>query len=316
MNTLKFSNGASMPALGLGTWKSKPGEVYEAVKSAIEVGYRHIDCAAIYGNEKEIGQALTECFTNGMVKREELWITSKLWNTSHARDKVIPALQKTLGDLQLDFLDLYLIHWPVAMPEGVGFPQKPEDLISLDEMPISETWEGMEEAKEKGLAKHIGVSNFGIKHLSDLLAIAKEKPEMNQVERHPYFQQKDLLNFCKEHGIHMTGYSPLGSSDRPEGIKAKDEPSLLNNPLIGEIARNLNASPAQVLIAWALKCGTAVIPKSVHPDRIAQNFAADELKLSRDEMDKISTLEHGYRYISGSFWVIENGPYTLEGLWA
>jgi len=146
-----------MPALGLGTWKSDPGEVYKAVREAIKMGYRHIDCAMIYQNEAEIGQAFSDAFKDGDVKREELWITSKLWNNAHIKDDVQPALENTLKDLQLDYLDLYLIHWPVALKPGVGFPSSEDDFLSLKEVPTAVTWSGMEECKKVGLAKHIGV---------------------------------------------------------------------------------------------------------------------------------------------------------------
>lgn len=305
-----------MPALGLGTWKSEPGEVYHAVKIAIKEGYRHLDCAPLYGNEKEIGKALAECIAEGLVTRADVWITSKLWNTYHSKSEVIPALKQSLSDLQTDYLDLFLIHWPVALKNGVIFPEKGEDMASLDEVPISETWEAMEEAVHLGLAKHLGVSNFGFKNLHNLIVSAKIKPEMNQVECHPYFQQEDLYTFCKMHDILFTAYAPLGSFDRPEVFKAKDEPNLLLDPVIVEIAGSKGATPAQVLISWALNRGMSVIPKSVNAGRIAQNFKAQQLRLSEEDMQRIAKLERGYRYVKGQFWVFEGGPYTLEDVWA
>ncbi len=316
MRTLKFKNKDEMPALGLGTWKSEPGEVYNAVKIAIKEGYRHIDCAPIYGNEKEIGQALAECIAEGIVSRADLWITSKLWNTAHTKADVIPALKQTLSDLQIDYMDLYLIHWPVSLKKGVFIPQSAEDLVSLDEIPISETWEAMEEAMEMGLVKHIGVSNFGKKNLESLISASKIKPEMNQVESHPYLQQEDLFSFCKANEIHFTAYSPLGSSDRPDVLKAQNEPNLLDDAVIGEIAKSKNSTPAQVLISWALHRGSSVIPKSVNSDRISQNFQAEQLNLTDDEMKSITRLDKDFRYITGQFWVFDGGPYTLEDVWA
>ncbi len=316
MFTLKFRNQDEMPALGLGTWKSNPGEVYDAVKAAIKTGYRHIDCAAIYGNEKEIGQAISECISEGVVSRSELWITSKLWNNAHAKDDVIPALKQTLAHLQLTYLDLYLIHWPVNIRKDVVFPQAATDMVSLEDIPISETWAAMEDAVENGLAKHIGVSNFGIKQLKNLLSFALIKPEMNQVESHPYFQQDALLAFCRENNIHFTAYSPLGSFDRPDGIKAADEPKLLDDSTIVRIAKSHYASPAQVLINWALQRGISVIPKSVNEGRIAQNFGSRSLALNDENISEISQLDKDYRYITGGFWVFEGGPYSMESIWA
>jgi len=316
MRTLKFKNKDEMPAFGLGTWKSEPGNVYNAVKVAIKEGYRHLDCAPLYGNEKEIGMALAECIAEGMVTRSEMWITSKLWNTYHYKSEVIPSLKQSLKDLQTDYLDLYLIHWPVALKKDVLFPKKAADMASLDEIPLSETWEAMEEAVNMGLVKHLGVSNFGKKNLMKLISTSKIKPEMNQVECHPYLQQEDLLTFCRSNEILFTAYAPLGSSDRPQIFKDQNEPSLLEDPVIVEIANAKNATPAQILINWALQRGTSVIPKSVTPERIIQNFQAQSINLSEDEMKRIANLEKGYRFIDGKFWVFEGGPYTLEDVFA
>ncbi len=316
MRTLKFRNNDEMPALGLGTWKSEPGEVYSAVKTAIKEGYRHIDCAPIYLNEKEVGQAITECIAEGIVSRGDLWITSKLWNTAHAKADVIPALKQTLSDLNTDYLDLFLIHWPVALKEGVFIPQSSDDFVSLEEVPLSETWEAMEETVYEGLAKHIGVSNFGKKTLEGLINNSKIKPEMNQVESHPYLQQEDLLIYCKANEVLFTAYSPLGSSDRPDVLKSEKEQKLLDDSVIGEIANAKNVTPAQVLISWAIQRGTSVIPKSVNPARIAQNFQSQQLSLSDEEMQAIGALDKGFRYITGEFWVFEGGPYTMKSIWA
>lgn len=315
MKKLQFKNGDTMPILGLGTWKSAPGEVYEAVKAAIRLGYRHIDCALIYGNEAEIGRALTESFQSGIVRREEMWITSKLWNDAHAPDDVKPGLKQTLSDLQLDYLDLYLMHWPVAIKKGEGFPLNKDKLISLDELPVETTWQAMEPLVDEGLARHIGVSNFSLTKLKALLKAAHQPPEMNQVELHPYLQQTDLLKFAQEHNVFLTGYSPLGSSDRPDSLKAEDEPVLLEDPTIADIAAKHDATPAQILLSWAIHRGTAVIPKSVNPERIEQNLAAAEVTLDDADMAAIAALDRHRRYVDGSIWVVEDGPYTLANLW-
>jgi alcohol dehydrogenase (NADP+) len=262
MKTIQFDNKDTMQAIGLGTWKATGNKVKQAIKDALHGGYRHIDTAAVYGNEKEIGEALAEVFKEGKIFREDVFITSKLWNDAHKDGQVLPALQQTLDRLQLEYLDLYLIHWPVAFKSGVGSPQKPSDFYSLEEVPILETWKQMEQVKKEGMARHIGVSNFSDVKLKDLINKATIKPEMNQVEMHPLLQQDELLAYCNSEGIYMTAYSPLGSGDRSEAMKGDDEPNLLEIPQIVEIARKHNASVGQVLIAWHCHRGTAVIPKS------------------------------------------------------
>jgi len=305
-----------MPALGLGTWKSQPGEVYKAVREAIKLGYRHFDCAFIYMNEAEIGQALTDSFADGDVKREELWITSKLWNSSHLEADVRPALEKTLADLHLDYIDLYLMHWPVALKPGVAFPNSADDFLPLSDAPISKTWKALEACVEAGLSKHIGVSNFTIKKIKELLSYAKVRPEVNQIELQPLLQQNDMLDFCKSEGMVLTAYSPLGSTDRPAQFKAPDEPNLMQNPVIVEVAENHGCTPAQVLIRWAIQRGTTVIPKSVNPGRMQQNLdAATKIELSDEAMKKILDLDIHKRIISGIFWNAPERGYTMETLW-
>lgn len=314
MQTLRRASGESMPRVGLGTWKSGRGEVRAAVREALRVGYRHIDCAHNYGNETQVGQALADALAGG-VKREELWITSKLWNDAHEPENVRPALETTLKNLNLDYLDLYLMHWPVALRAGTEFPERAGDMTSLAELPLATTWKGMEACVEAGLTRRIGVSNFSAKKLAQLLEAARIAPAMDQVELHPYLQQEALVEFCRKHDVQVTAYSPLGSGDRPAALKAENEPILMEDPVIQGVAQRHAASPAQVLIAWALARGTAVIPKSVTPVRIRQNLEAAQLQLGEAEMREIAALDRHRRYLDGKIWTLPGSGYTLENLW-
>ncbi|PIB34560.1 aldehyde oxidoreductase [Reichenbachiella sp. 5M10] len=315
MKHYALKNGDQMPALGLGTWKSTPGEVYDAVRTALQIGYRHFDCAFLYDNEKEVGQALKDAITAGEVTRKDLWITSKVWNTHHRTEDVIVALKHTLADLQLAYLDLYLVHWPVAQKKSVLFPSGPEDLISDQDISLEDTWSGMEECFLAGLTKHIGVSNFNQKKIKRVNQSAKIKIEVLQVESHPYLQQQPLLDFCQQHNIIYTAFGPLGSLTT--AIKSGDHnvPYLSEHPTLLAIAQSHQASYAQILIAWAIQRGTSVIPKSVNPSRLQENFEASQIELTTEEMKQLSELDCHYRYVDGHLFTFEGSPFTAKKLW-
>jgi alcohol dehydrogenase (NADP+) len=313
MKYLEFSNNDKMPSMGLGTWKSAKGEVYQVIRNAIEIGYRHFDCAFIYGNE--IGQAISDAIKNNELARNDLWITSKLWNNRHKKEHIQAAIEVSLTNLNLDYLDLYLIHWPVALKYEVNYPQNGGEMVSLNEISLSETWQEMIALKNKNLTKHIGVSNFSINTINQITEDTDVLPEVLQLELHPFLQQKQLLDFAKEEGIFLTGFCPLGSADRPANRISEGEPKLFENQIISKIAAETGFSPAQIMLAWAVNRGTSVIPKSVNPQRLIENLLAVDIELSCTDMQKIDELDQHYRYIKGDFWCLEGSDYTLENLW-
>lgn len=281
---IKLNTGASIPAVGLGTWKSPPGEVAAAVKHALQKGYRHLDCAWIYGNEAEVGQGIKD----SGVPREEIFITSKLWCTYHTR--VEENLDETLKALGLDYVDLYLVHWPIPMnPKGNDpkFPKKEDDSrdVVTTHSVEKDTWKGMEAVYKSGKAKAIGVSNFSIKKIERLLQTAEVTPAANQVELHPYLTQQDLVDFCHAKGIAVEAYSPLGSNDSP----------LLSDETVTKIAKKHGVEAGNVLISFQVARGVIVLPKSVTPARIETNLKV--VKLDEEDMKALNGLNKGQRFV-------------------
>ena len=307
---IKLNNGLEMPILGLGTWKSKPEDVTRAVEDAIDIGYRHIDCAFVYQNEKEVGLGIKNKINSGVVKREDLWVTSKLWNTFHLPHLVEPALKQSLQKLGLDYLDLYLIHWPQAYREGDDlFPVDDTGKTAYSDAHFKTTWKVMEDCVEKGLTKSIGLSNFNSKQLSEVLSDCKIKPVVNQVECHPYLNQTKLSDFCKERDVVITAYSPLGSPDRP-WAKPGDA-QLFEDLKLKQIADKYKKTVAQVLLRYQVDRGHAVIPKSVTKSRIEENFKIFDFSLTADDISVINSLDCNGR-VCHLDWIKDHSLYPFN----
>lgn len=295
-----------MPSVGLGLWKIDKSLTADVVINAAEIGYRHFDCACDYGNEVEVGNGLQRVLQAGAVCRDDLWITSKLWNTYHRAEHVRPATEQTLRDLQLDYLDLYLIHFPISLrfvpfedrypPEWFFDPSAESPRLELDPVPIQDTWRAMEGLVRDGLVKNIGVCNFGTSLLRDLLSYAEIRPAVLQVESHPYLTQDKLLRFCREENIAVTAFSPLGAQSYFSLNMAQESESVLEQEAIKEIAAHHGRTPAQVVLRWGVQRGTAIVPKSSRPERLRENIALFDFELGNDEMTAISALNRNRRF--------------------
>ncbi|EFJ28696.1 hypothetical protein SELMODRAFT_231610 [Selaginella moellendorffii] len=305
-----LNSGDSIPALGLGSvgFAVPRNVITDAMLHAIKIGYRHIDTASSYGSEPAIGDALSRAFSSGIVKREEMFITSKLWCDDHDTEDVIPALRRSLKKLQLDHLDLYLMHFPVKLKKGTKLPPKEEEILPVD---IQSTWREMEKCISLGLAKSIGVSNFSIKKLTDLLSYATITPAVDQVEMHPVWQQRRLREFCSSKGIHVSAWSPLAAPGTYYGTT-----EVIHHPVINAIARKLGKTPAQVALRWGVQNGASVLPKSFNPSRIEENFDVFGWDLSEQHMRDLQEISQRRTNTCWFFCNATNGPYkTLQDLW-
>ena len=313
------TTGARMPVIGLGTFGSdhySAESIAEAVKGAIEVGYRHIDCAAVYGNERLVGQSLQEAMQLG-VRREDLWITSKLWNDKHDEADVIPACERSLKDLQLDYLDLYLIHWPFPNyhAPGVDVDSRDPHAKSYIHENFMKTWRQLEKLVEQGKVRHIGTSNMTVPKLKLVLRDAQIKPAANEMELHPHFQQPELFKFVVGNGIIPIGFSPVGSPRRPERDRTADDTVDVDDPVIMQIAQRLDVHPAVVCLKWAIQRGEVVIPFSTTRSHYLANLRASIMEpLTEDDMAAIAAIDKNCRLIKGQVFLWKEGQ-DWEDLW-
>ena len=318
----RLYTGATMPAVGLGTFGSDhvaAAEIAETVKGAAAAGYRHFDCASVYGNEVEIGAALEEIQHGGGkldgVRREELWITSKLWNDKHGEDDVIASCRQSLADLRLSYLDLYLVHWPFPNfhPPHCDVTSRSPDAKPYIHENFMKTWRAMEKLVEMGLVRHIGTSNMTIPKLKLLLRDARIKPAVNEMELHPHFQQPELFRFVRENGMEPVGYCPVGSPGRPERDRTPEDTAPTEDPVIVKIAERHGVHPAVVCIKWAVQRGQTPIPFSVHHyGANLEGVVSDPL--TDEEMREIAALDRNCRLIKGQVFLWKEGQ-SWEALW-
>jgi len=297
MRNFTLNTGAEMPALGIGTWQHNDtgNQMRDAVVQAVEMGYRHIDCAHIYLNEEKMGESFTTIFERGLAKREELFITGKLWGTDHAKSRVEAACRNSLAKSKLEYYDLYLIHWPTGFVHGHGnLPKLENGKMAFSGISIEETWLAMEDLVKKGLTKAIGLSNFNSKQIRRLMEIGSIKPAVLQIESNPRFNNEAIRRFCAKNDIQLVAYSPFGSPDLPWG---RPLPHILVDPVIKSIAHKLGKSTAQIVIRWQLQRNVAVIPKSIIPSELENNLDHEGFQLTEEQCKMIDALETGERKI-------------------
>ncbi len=312
--------GDYMPGIGMGTFGSdrfSPEQVSDAVAGAIEAGYRLFDCAAVYGNEDQIGKVFQAAFDKNTVKREELFITTKVWNDMHGKGDVLLSCAKSLKDLRLDYIDLFFVHWPFPnyhAPGCSGDSRNPDSKpFSVDE--FMQTWRQCERLVEMGLTRFIGMSNMTIPKLEAVLPLCKIKPVAIEMELHPCFQQPELYDYCVEKGIQPIGFCPIGSPTRPDRDKTEDDITDIEVPELVEIAKAHNVHPAVVCIKWAVQRGQVPIPFSVRENEYVSNLrCTTEDPLTKEEMDILAGVDKNNRLIKGQVFLWE-GANDWEDLW-
>ena len=306
LSALTLAHGGAFPTLGLGTWKIPNELAPQVVQDAIRIGYRHFDCACDYGNEPEVGAGIASALSDGLCTRDDLWITSKLWNTYHEPQHVRAACERSLRDLQVDEFDLYLVHFPIALafvpfeerypPEWLHDPAVENSGMKPITVPYSETWGAMEELQKAGLVKRIGVCNLNISMLREVLCYCSIRPAVHQIELHPYLTQQRMLRFCSEENVAVSAFSPLGADSYiPLGMADEDE-RLLKDPVITEIAANHQKTAAQIALRWAVQRGTVAIPKTQTVPHLEENLSIYDFALTSEEMVQIDALNRHRRF--------------------
>lgn len=312
---IKLINGVEIPKLGFGTWLAEPSVTGEGVKTALRLGYRHIDCASRYLNEPEIGEALTKTFNrNQDIKRSSVFLTGKLWSQDFHR--VREACEQSLKDLQVDYLDQYLVHHPVGIKPDCStfFPEKGEDLIPWEASKFQETWHEMEKLYKKGLVRSIGVCNFTKHKVSKLLERLPEvRPHTVQNEIHPHLPQRNLIDYCRAEGISCTGFASLGNRERPPQMIDAGDTVLLEDPTVGAIAQKHKVSNAQVLLAWGMQRDVSVLTRSVHEREIQDSFNAMELELDSEDIEQINGIKARCRYLKAKWYCLDGQ--SLDQVW-
>ncbi|XP_058054618.1 1,5-anhydro-D-fructose reductase-like [Anopheles bellator] len=314
---VKLNNGREMPALGLGTWMSKEGEGVAALKTAIDAGYRHIDTAFFYQNEKEVGHAVRSKIAEGVVQREDMFITTKLWNTFHDPSHVEEAFKRSLENLNLEYIDLYLMHTPMSYRFKGWFADDlmpyADGKLELTEVDFVETWKAMEKLLKTGKVRSLGVSNFNSEQIARLLAECKIKPVTNQVECNPGLNQRKLTAFCKERDVTITAYSPLGRPNYYEKDPENVPKPALDDPRVAEIAKKYGKTPGQVVLRYLFELGTIPIPKSANEARLRQNIDIFDFKLTEQEIAVMDTFHTGKRSVPFSLCVNSKYfPFNIE----